>query len=423
MTPERRARTPRSRAARATTAPRDAFGCYAVCALGLEGLLASELRNAGIEPRAGNEEPGGIAFDASPRALYDANLQVRTASRLLVRLGAFHVRALGELERRARELPWERYIAPGRSVRVRVTSRKSRLYHTGAIAERVAAAIAARSGGAADSEGAGTGSAGSGAGWDTNAGRIATADDDASDGESQLVVVRVFHDRCTISIDSSGALLHRRGYRLATAKAPLRETLAAALLLSSEWDASSPLLDPMCGSGTIVVEAALMARRIAPGLRRGFAFQAWPEFESGIWESVLADAHARVLPSAPGRIQGSDRDAGAVAAAIANAERAGVAGDVEITHRALSAIEPPAEVGWVVTNPPYGARVGSPARLGNLYAQFGKVLQARCPGWRVMMLSADRRLETRLGIPLSTALETRNGGIAVRAKLGVVDRL
>ncbi len=416
MTPERRARTPRSRAARATTAPRDAFGCYAVCALGLEGLLASELRNAGIEPRAEDEEPGGIAFDASPRALYDANLQLRTASRLLVRLGAFHVRALGELERRARELPWERYIAPGRSVRVRVTSRKSRLYHTGAIAERVAAAIAARSGGVADSEGAGTGS-------DANAGRIATADDDASDGESQLVVVRVFHDLCTISIDSSGALLHRRGYRLATAKAPLRETLAAALLLSSEWDASSPLLDPMCGSGTIVVEAALMARRIAPGLRRGFAFQAWPEFESGIWESVLADAHARVLPSAPGRIQGSDRDAGAVAAAIANAERAGVAGDVEITHRALSAIEPPAEVGWVVTNPPYGARVGSPARLGNLYAQFGKVLRARCPGWRVMMLSADRRLETRLGIPLSTALETRNGGIAVRAKLGVVDRL
>jgi putative N6-adenine-specific DNA methylase len=409
-------RTNPSSAARATDALGDTRRCYAVCALGLEKLLASELGAMAIGPHAVDGESGGVEFDASLRTLYEANLRLRTASRLLVRLGTFHVRALGELERRARELPWERYIMPGRSVRVRVTSRKSRLYHTGAIAERVAVAMTSRSGGVAES-------AGSGSGSEAGAGRVAAVEDDAPDGESQLVVVRVFHDRCTISIDSSGALLHRRGYRLATAKAPLRETLAAALLLASEWDARSPLLDPMCGSGTIVIEAALMARRIAPGSGRDFAFQTWPDFDPALWESVLADAHARILPAAPCRILGSDRDAGAVAAAIANAERAGVAGDVEFTRRALSAIDPPAEPGWVVTNPPYGSRMGSPARLRNLYAQLGKVLRTRCDGWRVALLSADRRLETSMGIRLSTALETRNGGIAVRASTGVVDRL
>ncbi len=388
----------------------DGYRCYAVCALGLEALLAAEIRALGEGQRIVGEEPGGVELDASGEVLYRANIHLRTASRLLVRLGAFHARALGELERRARELPWERFVAPGRAVRIRVSSRKSRLYHTGAVAERVAGAMMSRSGGIVDSTAIGS-AVGERAGEESSG----AVDDDGSHGGSQLVVVRVFHDRCTVSIDSSGALLHRRGYRLATAKAPLRETLAAALLLASKWDPRAPLLDPMCGAGTIVIEGALIARRIAPGLRRGFAFQEWPGFDPVLWERVSADARAMILPAAPSRIQGSDRDAGAVAAAMANAERAGVAGDIELTHRALSAIEPPHEIGWVVSNPPYGARVGSVARLGNLYSRIGKVVEARCPGWNVALLSANRRLDSRVGIPFSTAFETRNGGIAVRA--------
>ncbi len=391
--------------------------CFAVCALGLEELVAGELRSLGIGARVADEEPGGVAFGATVEALYQANLHLRTASRVLVRLASFHVRALGELERRARELEWSRFMAPGRSVRLRVTCRKSRLYHTGAVAERVANALTSRSGALTDAA-----TIGNAVGVRGEREAAPPDDDDVDDDENQLVVVRIFHDRCTVSIDSSGALLHRRGYRLATAKAPLRETLAAALLIASEWDPHSPLLDPMCGSGTIAIEGALIARRIAPGLRRSFAFVEWPEFEREPWERVLDEARARILPAAPAPIQASDRDAGAIQAAIANAERAGVAGDIDFSRRAISAIEPPPGPGWIVTNPPYGARVGERDHLRNLYSQLGKVLRAKCRGWTVALLSADARLDSRLGVQLAPALKTRNGGIAVRAAIGVVNR-
>ncbi|HET7623045.1 MAG TPA: class I SAM-dependent RNA methyltransferase [Gemmatimonadaceae bacterium] len=393
----------------------ESYRCFAVCAPGLETLVAAELQALGIDARVAEDEPGGVAFDADAAALYRANLHLRTASRVLVRLGHFHVRALGELERRARELAWERFIGPGRAVRLRVTCRKSRLYHSGAVAERIANALTARSGGLTDES-----SIGNAVGVRGERSGRPPDDDEVDDNENQLVVVRIFHDRCTVSIDASGALLHRRGYRLATAKAPLRETLAAALLLSSEWDPHAPLLDPMCGSGTIAIEGALLARRIASGLRRSFAFVEWPEFDRLLWERVLDDARALVLPSAPAIIQGSDRDAGAIEAAVANAERAGVAADVEFSRRAISAIAPPPVPGWVVTNPPYGARVGERDRLRNLYSQLGNVLRARCSGWTIVMLSADAHLDSRLGVPLETILKTRNGGIPVHATAGVV---
>ncbi len=412
---EPRGASPHAESVRAGAA--GTYRCFAVCALGLDELLAAELRSLGIDADSAAEEPGGVAFDATAAALYRANLHLRTASRVLVRLGQFHVRALGELERRAKELPWERFMGPGRSVRIRVTCRKSRLYHTGAVGERIANALTARSGGLTDAS-----TTGNAVAVHAHHADAPPDDDDVDDDESQLVVVRVFHDRCTISIDSSGALLHRRGYRLATAKAPLRETLAAALLLASGWDVRAPLVDPMCGSGTIAIEGALLARRIAPGLRRSFAFVEWPEFDGALWESVLDEARSLVRPRAPAAIQASDRDAGAIEAALANAHRAGVAADIELTHRALSAIEPPPGPGWVVTNPPYGARVGERDRLRNLYSQLGKVLRAKCAGWTVALLSADSRLDSRLGLPLETRVRTRNGGIAVRVAMGVVER-
>lgn len=377
---------------------------FAVCAPGLEALLLAELREIGIRPGELDVEPGGVAFKGSAEALYSANLHLRTASRILVRLGEFRCRALGELERHAKEQRWEQFIPPNRRVRLRVTCRKSRLYHTGAVGERIAAALEASAGTAAV---------------------IApqASDDDSDEGDEQLVVVRLLHDRCTISIDASGTLLHRRGYRQATAKAPLRETLAAAILLASGWDTASPLLDPMCGAGTIAIEAALLARRIAPGaLGRSFAFMQWPGYDSTLWERLLGEARARVLPGAPAPIQGSDRDAGAMEAAVANAERAGVAGDIRLTRRALSGVEPPPGPGWLITNPPYGARVGERDQLRNLYAQLGNVARARCPGWTVVLLSADPRLERQLELRLTPIFQTRNGGIAVRAVKAVAPR-
>jgi putative N6-adenine-specific DNA methylase len=236
---------------------------------------------------------------------------------------------------------------------------------------------------------------------------------------AQLFVIRVFHDEFTVSADSSGTLLHQRGYRQAIAKAPMRETLAAGLLFAGEWTGATPLLDPLCGSGTIPIEAALLARRIAPGLRRSFGFQDWPSFDAGKWDRLRSDAAGAALPKAPIEIRGSDRDAGAIEAAMANAARAGVAADVAFSVRAVSALEERAETeGQIVTNPPYGVRVGEAERLRDLYAKLGQVLRAKCPGWRLTVLSANPRLERELRLVLEERVRTRNGGIPVRMLTG-----
>ncbi|HSE67698.1 MAG TPA: hypothetical protein VLB12_11965 [Gemmatimonadales bacterium] len=322
-----------------------------------------------------------------------ANLWLRTASRVLVRFGTFHARALGELERRASLLPWMKYLTPGRPVHLRITSRKSRLYHQGAIAERIGNAIREVTGESPES---------------------AAANEEAS-GDEQVVVVRVLRDECLVSLDSSGELLHRRGYRLATAKAPLRETLAAALLMASDWDAVHPLIDPFCGSGTIPIEAALLARKIPPGVNRRFGFQHWPGFDQTKWEALVESAQRGILAHAPGPIMGSDRDAGAVTAAQSNAERAGVVSNVRIEKASVSALKSPGVVGWMVTNPPFGTRIGERQRLRDLYARLGSIIRSDFPGWHVTMLVAAGGLERQMGIAFQPVLETNNGGIGVHA--------
>ena len=227
-------------------------------------------------------------------------------------------------------------------------------------------------------------------------------------------MVRLFRDRCTISADASGALLHRRGYRLATAKAPLRETLAAAMLAAIGWDGSVPLIDPLCGSGTIPIEAALRARRIPPGLGRTFACMAWPGFDAAAWASVVGAAREAMLPRAPAPILGSDRDAGAVEAAGANAARAGVEDDIVWSRAAISAMRPPPGPGWIVTNPPYGVRVGERRRLRDLFAQLGNVARRCCPGWSLAFLSSHAELEHQTRLDPAPLFITDNGGIRVR---------
>ncbi|HET8656985.1 MAG TPA: THUMP domain-containing protein [Longimicrobiaceae bacterium] len=375
---------------------------FAVAAPGLEALVAEELRALGAAPAV---EVGGVAWEGTAEQLYAANLHLRTASRVLLRLAEFRARSFFELERHARRVPWERVVGAGRPVRIRVTSRKSKLYHEGAVEERLRAAIEHRLGVPVGAPGEAGG-------------------EEAEGAAEQLFVVRFLHDHCTVSADSSGALLHLRGYRQAVAKAPLRETLAAAMLLGSGWPGTVALLDPMCGSGTIPIEAALLARGIAPGLAspgllpRAFAFQAWPDFDVGLWDRVVERARSLVLPAAPAPIHGSDRDAGAVEAARANAGRAGVLADLTLATRALSAVEPPDGPGWLVVNPPYGVRVGESAGLRNLYAALGRLARDRLPGWSLALLSADRRLEGQVGLPFHEVLRTRNGGIPVRLVVG-----
>jgi len=190
-----------------------------------------------------------------------ANLWMRTASRVIVRIAEFRARTFFELERHARKIAWERVLQPGQPVAMRVTCKKSKLYHTDAVAERLAASIERRLG--AESR--------------LQASEGSVDDEPERDTPAeQLFVVRMFKDECTVSADTSGALLHLRGYRQALAKAPLRETLAAGLLMGSGWTGQTHLTDPMCGSGTIPIEGALMARRMAPGIKRRFSFLEWP---------------------------------------------------------------------------------------------------------------------------------------------------
>ena len=387
----------------------EALDCFAIAAPGLEPIVAAELTELGI---AGRAEPGGVSFSGSMAALLRANLWSRVASRVVVRAGRFNARTFAELERHARRIEWERFVPPGAAVDFRVTSKKSRLYHTSAIAERLVGAIGHRLGAPAAWSGAAP----------------AASDDEGGEEHSesppsaaQLFVVRVVRDVVTVSADSSGALLHRRGYRQAVAKAPLRETLAAALLLSADWRGNVPLVDPMCGSGTIAIEGALIARRIAPGLRREFAFARWPTADHASWTSELERAAERSLAASPVPIVASDRDDGAVAATRANAERAGVAGDVSADVRAVSAMEAPAApTGLVAVNPPYGMRIGEASAVRDLYAALGQTLRRRCPGWSLAIVSADPKLDRQLGMPLEERVRTSNGGIPVRLLVGRV---
>ena len=377
--------------------------CFAIVAPGLDALALAEARALGLpaELAAGG---GGVAWRGDLRSVLVANAGLRIASRVVVRLATFEARSFAELERHARQIPWASVVTPGAAVRFRVTCKKSKLYHSDAVAQRLADAVTRAIPGVR-AEGA------SGSDEDT-----LSADD------AQLFVVRLLRDECTVSADTSGALLHRRGYRQATAKAPLRETIAAALLAASGWDCVTPLVDPLCGSGTIPIEAALLARGLAPGARRVFAAERWPGVSRTLGDRVRAELAGRARPAAA-RIVGSDRDAGAIDAARANAERAGVAGDISFAVRSLSAAEFPLEArGWVVTNPPYGVRVGDADRVRDLWAQLGHVLRERARGWRVALLSPDPALERQLKIPLSAVAQTSNGGIPVRLVVGEVGR-
>ncbi len=369
--------------------------CWAVVTPGFEAVAANELGALGLAPQA--HEPGGVPFSATADELLRANISLRSVSRVLVRVAEFRARAFHELERLSRAVEWAAFVAPGTHVRLRVTCRKSRLYHSDAVAERVGHAIE-RAVAGVKAEGI-----------------AAAADDDfPADPDAQLFVVRLNHDVCTISADSSGDLLHRRGYRLATAKAPLRETTAAGVLLALGWDGTTPLLDPMCGSGTFAIEAALIARNIAPGIARHFACERWRTMPAGASERIRAAARLGERDGAGVPLLSSDRDAGAIAAATSNAARAGVTADIELRQCALSSVQPPVAPGLMVVNPPYGDRPGDRGALRDLYAQLGNVARATCAGWTVAFLSADRAFERQVGLPFAEVLSFRNGGIPVR---------
>lgn len=356
----------------------------AVAGAGLGPLLALEMAELGlIAPRLIKTDAhasGRVGFSGGTEAMMRANLLLRTADRVLMKLGSFRAEDFAALEKGAARLPWAKHVAAGRPLNVHARSRGSKLYHEGGIAERVARA----------------------------AERRASKDEGAA-----AVFVDIKEDVATVEVDTSGEPLHRRGWRLATAKAPLKETLAAALLVASRWDGRSTLLDPFCGSGTIAIEAALLAMRFPAGAARRFAFMEWPGFDAGLWERVKAGARGTPVTPFP-KILASDRDAGAIEAARANAQRAGVGDRIEFSVKALSDVRAPSGPGHLITNPPYGVRVSEGKDLRALYASLGNVARGLGPEWTTTMLSADPALARATGLPFDAGLPTLNGGLKVR---------
>lgn len=326
---------------------------------GLEPLLRDEAKELGFANA--QVVPGGVTCDGDWSEVWRANLMMRGAGRVLARVARFRAMHLAQLDKRARKLDWLGLLRPDVPFRVEATCRKSRIYHAGAAAERVSNAIA-------DALGA------------------------APVARAALVVrVRIEDDLCEISLDTSGEALHRRGHKQAVGKAPIRETLAALFLRSCGYDGSEPVLDPMCGSGTFVIEAAEIALGLAPGRARQFGFQDLASFDADAWSKVR-EASMKVHPT-DHQFHGFDRDAGAITNATANADRAGVADVTRFTHQAVAELVPPeGPAGLVIVNPPYGARIGNRKLLFALYGSFGAVLKERFKGWRVGIVTSDKGL-------------------------------
>ena len=365
------------------------FQIFAVCPPGLEDILCRELSSLGIK---GRKVTGGVEFAGDLLTLYSVNLWSRTAGRILVRLGNFRLFSLDRAVDRFARYPWEIYLSGHSAIRIRASSHKSRIYHSGALAQRLLKGITRR------------------------LGRDMRLAAESAGRKRPLVLVRMFRDNCQISIDSSGEHLHKRGLKKFTVRAPVRENLAAAMLIGSGWDARSCLLDPFCGSGTIIMEAVLLASMIPPGRHRFFAFMDWKNFDPALWKQLLKRSD-RLIKAPPGKILGIEKDIDAVEAAMANLEMAGLSARAEIIHGDISNLQGNhlPETGFIVTNPPFGHRLGAGYSLTNLYAAFGKVIRSRLPGWKVAFLCPHGAsyLRRATGISLTSICRFSNGGIKV----------
>ncbi len=359
------------------------FEIFLTAPPGLEPLLAAEAAAAGFA--APEVVPGGVTVRGGWPDVWRANLDLRGAGRVLVRVAAFRALHLAQLDKRARRVDWAALLPRGGRVKVEAACHASRIYHAGAAAERVLRAVTEATG--------------------ASAARL--------DEGAQRILVRIEDDLCTISLDSSGAPLHRRGFKAEVGKAPLRETLAALFLAACGWDGRTPVVDPMCGAGTIPIEAAGIAAGLSPGRARAFAFEGWPSFDPGAWAALQARPPA---PRSDAVMWGSDRDAGAVRMAAANAARAGVGERLRLACAAVSDLAPPeGPPGLVLVNPPYGARIGNRRLLFGLYGALGAVLRARFRGWRIGLITADEGLARATGLPFAPpGPPVPHGGLVIR---------
>jgi putative N6-adenine-specific DNA methylase len=363
------------------------FDIFLVATPGLEAPLADEALAAGFS--GASIIDGGVTFPGTWPDVWRANLVLRGATRILARVASFRAMHLAQLDKRARKLPWPEILRPDIPVHVEASCKRSRIYHAGAAAQRVATAIREELG--------------------------APIAEDAA----LRIMVRVEDDLVTISLDTTGESLHKRGFKEGVAKAPMRETMAAMFLAQCGYSGTEPVLDPMCGSGTFVIEAAEIALSLNPGRERSFAFERLPGFDAAAWSKLRASVSTRATAQ---KFYGSDRDAGAIRMANENATRAGVADLTQFTQQSIEDLVPPdGPPGLVIVNPPYGTRIGQKGPLIGVHRTLGTVLKTRFAGWRVGIITADKQLAQATGLSFEPPLPpVLHGGIRVglyRAKL------
>ncbi len=363
---------------------------FATTAKGIENVLAEEMKRIGITDTS--IEKGGVRFSGDLRTCYQANLWLRTAHRILIPLAEFCCETPQHLYDGVRSLNWHEHLNPEMTLAVDSKLRDSSITHSGFAALKAKDAIV-------DS-------------IRDHFGR--RPDVDAQDPDLRINI-HISHDRCTVSLDSSGNSLDKRGYRLDTGEAPLRETLAAALIELSGWDGTIPLVDPMCGSGTISIEAALKALRRPPGVRRGkYGFQRWPTFDHAIWKTLVKEAGDQALDKILSPILGFDISSGAIEAARRNACRAGVDKIITFARRDIAALIPPAPPGVLIFNPPYGVRLGEMEALKILYKGIGDVMKQRCKGYTAYLFTGNPELGKWVGLKTSRRTVLFNGPIECR---------
>ncbi|MEM7596621.1 MAG: class I SAM-dependent RNA methyltransferase [Pseudomonadota bacterium] len=357
-----------------------AFEIFLTVQPGLEEVLASEAREAGFNVTG--QVSGGVLIAGLWPEVWRANLTLRGAGRVLVRVAEFRAMHLAQLDKRARKVDWGAVLRPDVAVRVEATCRGSRIYHNKAAGQRVARAITEELGAPIEAK------------------------------AGLRVMVRIEDDLCTISLDSSGAPLHQRGLKQAVSKAPMRETLAALFLRQCGYQTGEALVDPMCGSGTFVLEAAERTAGLHPGRARPFAFEQMASFDAERWAQMKRGAAAT-----SGCVGfGSDRDQGAVQKAVANADRAGVAELCHFATKPISEARPPdTPPGLIMVNPPYGTRIGNKKLLYGLYAALGETARTHFRGWRLGLVTSDAGLARATGLPFDPpGPYIDHGGVKIR---------
>lgn len=360
---------------------------FATVARGLEAIAVQELEQLG----ASQVEPGfcGVSFSGDLALLYRVNLWARLPFRILMKLDEFPCQDAEDLYQGVRSMDWSPYLTPDMTLAVTATGKTKQLNHTHFTALQVKNAIV-----------------------DQQQEQFSDRSNVELQSPDLQINVHLDQDRCTVSLDSSGESLHRRGYRPAVGSAPLKESLAAALIQLSEWQPDQFFYDPLCGSGTLPLEASLKALNVAPGLfRERFGFETWLDADLILLEDLIQAAETSQLEQLPAPIWGSDRNSDVIDQAMVNATQCGVSNHVYFTTLDLSDVTAPSDRGVLFCNPPYGERLGRDRDLGAFYKQLGDVLKQEFKGWTAFVLSGNKELAQSIGLRSSQRFPVYNGAL------------